>query len=348
MLKKCDYAVDYLLIDDSLSKWIKGNFIKTQLVKNKGYLIELNKSRRGEYVSRVIKTKFPVNEIVPSYNIKYSEGCGFSIRLRISSDNKKWSPWFYLGKSGKVNDNSKKILENSWGKVIVDYLVLAENKFANYIQYKITFFSNKSDAIPSMSLFAISYSNSTSDKKLYTKFRKKVKIKKKDWNKKLPVPFRSQLQEDKKYRWYVCSPTCVSMLLEYYGIKEKTRKVVKKAYDDEYKIYGIWPKAINTAVQYGLKGWLQRFRNWDDVKYQISINQPVIASIKFKKGVLSNAPIPRSRGHIIVITGFDKNGDVYVNDPVGKTEAKGMLVYKAEELAKTWFDYGGVGYIIKK
>lgn len=199
-----------------------------------------------------------------------------------------------------------------------------------------------------MNLFAISYSNTISDKKLYDKFHKIIMLKKREWQKKIPVPFRSQLVEDKKYRFSVCSPTCVAMVLEYNGINRKTAEIIKRIYDKEYKIYGMWSRAVNAAMQYGLKGYLQRFRNWDEVKYQIINNQPIVASIRFKEGVLSNAPITKSKGHLIVVKGFDKKGDIYVNDPAGKTKKKGMLVYKAKELAKAWFDYSGVGYIIKK
>jgi len=353
MLKNPPYAVDFLLIDESLSSWINGRFKNTVLIKRENYRIELEREnnkfvKRGEYSSRVIQTKFPVNEIVPSYNIFCPDKCGFSVRIRISRDNKIWSTWFYLGKWGEVEENEIKILANKWGKVNIDYLFLPEDKAINYIQYKITFFSKDGKNTPSMSLFAISYSNTTSDKKLYEQFYKKITLKMRDWQKRLPVPFRSQSVENKKYRWSVCSPTCVAMILEYNGIKRKTGEIIKKIYDEEYKIYGNWSHAVNTAVQYGLKGYLQRFRNWDEVKYQISQNQPVVASIKFKEGVLSNAPIPKSSGHIIVITGINDKGDIFVNDPAGKMKSTGMVVYKAKELAKAWFDHSGVGYIIKR
>ena len=353
MLKNPLYPVDFLLIDESLSSWVKGQFKNTVLLKKDAFRIELEEDlngyvEKGEYISKIIHTKFPINEIIPSYNIFCPDKCGFSIRLRISKNNKEWSNWFYLGKWGEVKEDERKILANKWGKVDIDYIYLPEDKLINYIQYKISFFSKDRKRTPSMSLFAISYSNTTSDKKLYDKFHKKIILKKKEWQKKIPVPFRSQLVEDKKYRFSVCSPTCVAMVLEYNGINRKTAEIIKGIYDEEYKIYGIWLRAVNTAVQYGLRGYLQRFRNWDEVKYQISNNQPIVASIRFKEGVLSNAPIAKSDGHLIAITGFDKNGDIYVNDPAGKTKKKGMLVYKAKELAKAWFDHSGVGYIIKK
>ncbi|MEO8376598.1 MAG: C39 family peptidase, partial [Candidatus Sumerlaeota bacterium] len=95
----------------------------------------------------------------------------------------------------------------------------------------------------------------------------------------------------------------------------------------------------------GLDAWVRRFRNWDQVKEQIAKGQPVIASIRFGVGEFPSNPLKSSGGHLIVIRGFAENGDVIVNDPAHKDVGNG-IIYKADELARAWFEKGGVAYII--
>src|SRR5439155_610502 len=51
-------------------------------------------------------------------------------------------------------------------------------------------------------------------------------------------------------------------------------------------------------------------------------------------------------GHLIVIRGFTRSGDVIVNDP-GNREKGNRVIYPAHGLAHAWFGNGGVGYVIR-
>jgi hypothetical protein len=55
----------------------------------------------------------------------------------------------------------------------------------------------------------------------------------------------------------------------------------------------------------------------------------------------------QTAGHLIVIRGVTKEGDLIVNDPASKDKGNGA-VYKAKELEIAWFGHGGVGYIIRR
>ncbi len=76
---------------------------------------------------------------------------------------------------------------------------------------------------------------------------------------------------------------------------------------------------------------------------------PVIASIAWKRGELSRAPIPRSEGHLVVIRGFDPSGNVIVNDPAGCDDSRVRRVYRRDEFARAWFcsGSGGVAYLVR-
>ena len=93
---------------------------------------------------------------------------------------------------------------------------------------------------------------------------------------------------------------------------------------------------------------LQHFRNWrSGLRALIALVTPVVALIRFRKGEVKGFLYESTAGHLIVIRGFKPNGDVIVNDPARREKGNGV-VYQASEMAKAWFDNGGVGYVIRK
>jgi len=286
---------------------------------------------------------FPFNELLPCWNVDTPEGTGFAVRFRVSTDGTEWSEWYFLGRYGKTPDRVRRVLKDSLGRIDADYL-LTEKPCVRF-QFRVTFFSTGTQT-PRLRLMGVSYSNSLGDPSLSERFQTSQKQLHRDcWAKALPVRFRSQLWEEPKVRWSVCGPTSLAMVLEYYGINRPTKEIYEKCMDDDLRIFGAWPRQIQVAATYGLTGWLQRFRTWDDVKEQIALGRPVIISAKYKKGVISNAPVEVTSGHIIVVRGFDEDGHVLVNDPVASTEDKGVVAYHRDELATAWLEEGGVGYV---
>jgi hypothetical protein len=168
------------------------------------------------------------------------------------------------------------------------------------------------------------------------------------WGVTLPVPERRQGDvEDPALRPDVCSPTSVSMVLEYHGVARRTLDVCRAVYDNTARLYGNWP--MNTAVAARLlNGWavVVKMTGFDEVEKEIAARRPVILSHRWERGQLTNAPVSRSNGHLIVAVGFTAQGDVVVNDPAGKPGAV-RRVYKREELFRTWQEGGeGIAYVI--
>lgn len=171
------------------------------------------------------------------------------------------------------------------------------------------------------------------------------------WGRSLEVPTRAQRDcEDPAIRPAVCSPTSLSMVLEYYRRPMRTIDVCREVFDATAGIYGNWPANTATAARLlGPRSWsaVVKMTGFDEVEREIAQNRPVVLSHRWNRGDLSNAPISRSLGHLIVCVGFTDTGDVVVNDPAAKS-GEVRRVYKRAELFRTWQERGeGIAYVIR-
>ena len=78
-------------------------------------------------------------------------------------------------------------------------------------------------------------------------------------------------------------------------------------------------------------------------------SMPIVASIKSKPGELAGAPYSETDGHLIVLRGYDSDGNFLVNDPAGSDAGKGQLVYARRDIATVWLTNGrGTAYLFTK
>jgi hypothetical protein len=229
--------------------------------------------------------------------------------------------------------------------VHVDNLVLDRPASSFKIRAKLQSFSLDKGINPIIRRIAIAVSGQVNDADQFAKLSRPVKIEG-DWRRDLGVPFRPQGDGYKSFAGVICSPTSTSMVLQYFGVNRTTDENALAIYDPENDMFGNWGRNIARAGDLGMDAWLDRFRNWDKVKSYIANGQPLIANIRFKAGEFPSNVQKATAGHLIVIRGFTKDGDVIVNDPASRDKGNGVI-YKANELAKAWFENsGGVGYVI--
>ena len=296
--------------------------------------------RTGKWTSAETPTAFAFTELLPSWNVSAPPETGLRLEVRVrAARGQQWSPWLYLGSWGKTSAAAEKVHSCRQGAVNVDYLALKTPADAYQVRVMFESFGMDAAVAPSLRRVGICYSGVTGEARAQRAAD--------GWARNLDVPFHTQKDAPKALSGEICSPTSVTMVLGYWGVERPVVENALAIWDGENEMFGNWGRAVARSSELGMDGWLTRFRTWDEVKAQVAAGQPIVASIRFKKGTFPSAVLPSTGGHLIVVRGFTAAGDVIVNDPASRERGNGA-VYRAEELARAWFDHGGVGYVIRR
>lgn len=309
---------------------------------------------KGSIELQPIATDFPFNEAIPSWNGHAPEGTGFRVWMRVGSGSTA-TDYFEAGSWGKLADEiTSRILVFPGGKYDVDTLVL--EKPVEWAQFRIDLVrpSAKTDS-PSIRQVALSYTNSTGDKSLWRKFGVKSpevsrEIARLKTSETLSIPFRNQVVPEKTWISRICSAASLSMVLGNFGVPLSTYDTARMIYDKPSDAFGVWNRSIQGGAQQGLTGYITRMRSFDQVRDATKSGNVVCASIRFRIEEVKSPPLPyRTKGtdgHLIVINGFAP-GKIIVNNP-GSTQYGPNQLWTQEDLAKAWFDKGGVAYVFSK
>lgn len=347
--------VDRLDFYDSAPAFDGGRFEHASLVTQPSTRVVLNDQRTktfpryGTWTSGEIETAFPFTELIPSWNVNCPKDTGvwFSVRVRDARTG-RWSDWMYLGRWGRtLIERKDRTIAARGVQIDIDYLVTDSPSDAYQVRATLQSFDFDKSVNPSLRRVTVAYSGQVADDSLRTALLEPVRVDG-GWARSLDVPFRAQGDSPSALQSQICSPTSTTMVMSFMGEERPTVENALAIYDDDYDMFGNWNRAVARAGELGLDAWLQRFRNWDQVKAMIARDQPIIASIRFRKGEFPSHPLMQeTAGHLIVIRGFTQDGNVIVNDPARK-EKGNAVVYNADELGRAWFGQGGVGYVIRK
>jgi hypothetical protein len=298
--------------------------------------------RTGRWTSAETPAAFPFTELLPSWNVSVPPETGLRLEVRVRrARDGVWSPWLYLGSWGKTPPAARRTVSCGHGVANVDYVVLRRPADAYQVRVEFVSFGLAPGAAPSLRRVAVCYSGVTRGRRGDAR----PDAPPDGWAKDLNVPFRTQKDAPRSLSGEICSPTSLTMVLAYWGVDRPLVENALATWDGENEMFGNWGRAVARAGELGMDAWLTRFRDWNQIKRQIAAGRPVVASIRFKKGEFPSAVLPETSGHLIVVRGFTPIGDVIVNDPASRDRGDGA-VYRADELARAWFDHGGVAYVI--
>ena len=295
------------------------------------------RSSSSIFLSKVISAPVSFDELVGSWNAEVPSGNSLQMEARVQINN-RWTPWFVLGtQKGSFFFSHKSEKKSVLAFVDIDTLKLKENSHS--FQYRILFSSLKKPTI--LKLLAVNVSNAKGLNHAPQPFKPGP------WVRELKVQARSQMLEEKKYRHDVCSPTSLGMVLDYWKIPLKTAKIAEAVRDQTSLNFGDWTFNTAFAGSFNLVSYVSRLNDLAEVEKEIAQGRPVIASVSFKAGELPKAPIKKTAGHLLVITGFTQNGDVIVNDPAAPNISSVRRVYPRLEFDKAWrINKRGLVYLI--
>ena len=160
----------------------------------------------------------------------------------------------------------------------------------------------------------------------------------------IAVPALSQLEEAGHLRHRICSPTSVAMVLQRWGRSVEVAELAAEMFHAAVDLYGVWPCAIQAGARRGVPGYLLRFPDWASAAWCLAHGLPIVASVRYAEGELTGAAIPRTSGHLLVLTGAEDDY-VLVNDPAAPTRDEVPRRYRLDEITRVWLDRSGVGYV---
>lgn len=303
----------------------------------------------GEATSPEITTTFNYKEAIASWNATTPAGSWVEVQFRAQYGT-RWSKWYVLGiwasDDSTIRRHSVQSQGDSDGFVAVDTFVSSNKKeTTNKFQLKLRLFSADGSAIPTVQNASVAFS---------TELPKSAGVSTGNpslWNKLLNVPECSQMvYPDGGEVW--CSPTSTSMVLAYLDgytgpCEPRVRAAVEGVYDWIYDGHGNWPFNTAYAATFGYEGYVARFTSLAKAEEYVAAGVPVVMSIAWGKGDLTNSGVDSTNGHLLVLVGFDAAGNPIVNDPASPTNETVQRTYLRSEFEPLWLQAsGGTVYLI--
>lgn len=307
--------------------------------------LTLRPDARGAWTmsSCPVRLAAPFHEALVSFNADVPEGAGLAVDLRVSRPGFA-SPWLHLARWGGAAVPGVPVREfrdegrGLGGMVDVDYFRSAQ--LWNSIEYRVTAVGPRADKVRlrRVSITATTPRRAWAGADAARQARPL----------RLDVPFRSQRTPDAALSGRLCSPTSLAMVLAYRGVDRSVADVAGACLDDDFDLYGNWPRNVQAAAAMGVDGYLTRIGSMAEAEGYLRAGQPIIASIRVEsEGELRGAPYKTTGGHLIVLTGLTAEGDLYVNDPAAGTPETGQLVYRRDDLRTVWLGHTkGTAYIL--
>jgi len=311
----------------------------------------------GTFLSPIHVTSRPITTVISSWNATTPTGTWMEVHVRVQEVG-VWTHWYILpiwaSDFSTIHRHSVDGQQDTAGSISTDTFSVGNQKATAY-QLSVTLFSTSPVVSPSVRRLGAIASNDVD-----AQHSPVIASNKAAWGVNLSVPQRSQMLTQYQGLGYGgggevwCSPTSTSMVLAYWAnvlhrpdLVQTVPNAARDTYDFTYKGTGNWPFNTVYAGRYGLHAFVTRMYSMSQVEQWIKLGVPIVVSIAYKPGQLPGSPIPSSDGHLLVIRGFTRNGDVITNDPAAASDATVQITYSRSILQKLWLDASnGTVYVI--
>ena len=288
----------------------------------------INGVKEGFFILKPETFTEAFNRGLPSWNgsAQKDQKSSFKVQMRYHISY-GWSRWVTVGYWDQNIWSSYGYTTFQGGKISIDYLKLEE--YIKEYQYKVIFTrENITDTSPALHQLSFFVSDSkTTDQVNIDEiiFDNPPEIF-------IPTNFVYQMDVDDEIGGDICSPTTVSMIIQSYDKDVDTYQFALRTKDPYWNLFGVWPRVVQHAAEYGLKGTVTRYRTWSQA-YEVLNNGGRIA--------MSIGP-PLYSGHLVMLAGFDSSGNPIVHDPAKRLGYS--KVYDKRDISESWFNKGGISY----
>ena len=270
----------------------------------------------------------PFNEGLPSWNgTAPDNNSGFKVQMRFPYST-SWSPWLTVG-YWKSNIWSA-YGSTSYGGGYIDYDNVKLNSYQSSWQFKIimtrTTAEQSSPTLHNLSFFV-------SDSRTTTSVNIANIVNDNPAEIFIPTEFVYQYGVDPIIGGDICSPTSVSMILKSYNIEVDPYQFALDTHDPYFNMFGIWPRVVQNASEFGLDGAVTRYRTWSEAREVLANGGRISMSV--------GSPL-YPIGHLLMLAGFTSDGKPIVHDSAKPNGYS--YVYNKTSLSQSWFVKGGVAY----
>ncbi|WP_239103858.1 C39 family peptidase [Microbispora corallina] len=304
---------------------------------------------------------FPATELVPSWTADAPPGAWLEVEIQARTAGGALTKWYVMGRwaetGADVHRTSLPGQGDDDGDVAVDTFVAARPVVAYRLRATLY---GEGGRVRSMSVMASAVAAHPGPPAASAASRVPIE---------LDVPRRSQKLHDGHFpQWdgggaSWCSPASLTMVLDYWGRGPAPADLAwvpaddpcpavdhaaRDMYDHSYQGTGNWPFGVAYAGRYGLEGFVTRLRSLAEVERFIVAGVPVITSQSFREHELPGSGYSTG-GHIMVVTGFTRDGDVIANDPAAPADAGVRRVYPRAAFEHVWLratGSGGIAHVV--
>ncbi|MBM0234085.1 peptidase C39 family protein [Micromonospora sp. STR1_7] len=159
-----------------------------------------------------------------------------------------------------------------------------------------------------------------------------------------------------------CSPTCISMVLAYWGADPPPERyawveppgprpvvvhAARHCYDHAYAGAGNWPFNTAYAGLHGVDAFVTRLRSLVEAEAFVAAGIPLIVSAAFRADEVPGLAYD-SRGHLMVLVGFTADGDPVLNDPYAPDDDSVRRTVPRQRFEAAWQrGSGGMAYVLR-
>ncbi|KAB1114761.1 peptidase C39 family protein [Micromonospora aurantiaca] len=331
----------------------------------------------GTWTSPVTAVGFTVTELVPSWTADTPPGCWLRVEMRGWAEGTAATGWYELGHwaadDSAVHRASVPGQEDDRARVAADTLRVTGATVTGW-QVRVTLL-RRLDAAAGPVLRTVGVVASTDPPggaeaaPAEAADAEAARAEAGDaWGRVLDVPrYAQRLHAAGETRWggggdSWCSPTCVSMVLDFWGTgptadryawvappgpRPQVVHAARHCYDHAFGGPGNWPFNTAYAATHGVDAFVTRLRSLAEAERFVAAGIPLIVSAAFTAGQVPGLDYD-TRGHLMVLAGFTAEGDPVLNDPYAPDDERVRRTVPRGPFESAWqAGSGGIAYVLR-